>query len=92
MEYEPLAAIWRRAQAARCTIGSEPGVSWPRGEVAHVTAIPLEAAGQPLGVLTVGFRQRETSAAALERLELRAAVAACFAGATPRSHSTRRNS
>jgi PAS domain S-box-containing protein len=76
MEYEPLAAIWRRAQAARCTIGSEPGVSWPRGEVAHVTAIPLEAAGQPLGVLTVGFRQRETSAAALERLELRAAVAA----------------
>ncbi len=75
-ENEPLAAIWRRARKAHCSIGSEPGLSWPRSEVARVVAIPLEAAGETLGVLAMGFRHGATAAATLERLELRAAVAA----------------
>jgi signal transduction histidine kinase/CheY-like chemotaxis protein len=75
VESEPLAGIWRRALAARRTIGSEPGVSWARGEVARVIAIPLEAAGETLGVLVAGLRPGSVSLAALERLELRAALA-----------------
>ncbi len=78
MENEPLAGIWPRAREAHSLIGSEPGLSWPRGEVARVVAIPLEAAGQTLGVLAVGFRHGAGSAATLQRLEVRAAVAAAI--------------
>jgi signal transduction histidine kinase/CheY-like chemotaxis protein len=75
LEREPLAGLLQRAREAHCPIVSEPGVSLPRGDVARVVAIPLEAAGQTLGVLAAGFRQGASSAASLERLELRAAVA-----------------
>jgi signal transduction histidine kinase/ActR/RegA family two-component response regulator len=75
IENAPLADIWQRAWKAHCLIGSEPGVSWPRGDVARVVAIPLEAAGETLGVLAMGFRHGATSASILQRLELRAAVA-----------------
>ena len=76
IEKEPLASIWERAKKAYCSIGNEPGLPWPRGEVARVVAVPLEAAGETLGVLAMGFRHGVVSAATLGRLELRAAVAA----------------
>jgi signal transduction histidine kinase/CheY-like chemotaxis protein len=75
IENAPLADIWQQAWKAHGLIGSEPGVSWPRGDVARVLAIPLEAAGETLGVLAMGFRQGATSASIPQRLELRAAVA-----------------
>ncbi len=76
IENAPLSSIWRRARKARCSIGSEAGLSWPRGEVARMVAIPLEAGGETLGVLAMGFRHGAVSAANLQRLEVRAAVAA----------------
>ena len=76
IEKQPLASIWERARKAYCSIGNEPGLPWPRGEVARVVAVPLEAAGETLGVLAMGFRHGVVSAATLGRLELRAAVAA----------------
>jgi signal transduction histidine kinase/CheY-like chemotaxis protein len=75
VESEPLASIWRRALEAHRAVGSEPGVSWSRHEVARVVAIPLEAAGETLGVLVAGFQPGRASLAGLERLELRAALA-----------------
>jgi signal transduction histidine kinase/CheY-like chemotaxis protein len=75
VESEPLAGIWQRALEAHRVIGSEPGVSWSRGEVARVVAIPLEADGETLGVLVAGLRHGSVSLALLERLELRAALA-----------------
>jgi signal transduction histidine kinase/CheY-like chemotaxis protein len=75
VENEPLAGIWRRALETHRTTRSEAGVSWARGEVARVVAIPLEAAGETLGVLVAGLRPGSVSVAALERLEFRAALA-----------------
>jgi signal transduction histidine kinase/CheY-like chemotaxis protein len=75
LESEPLAGIWRRALEAHRTIGSEPGVSWSRGEVARVVAIPLETVDTTLGVFVAGFRPGGASLAVLERLEARAALA-----------------
>jgi signal transduction histidine kinase/ActR/RegA family two-component response regulator len=77
LESEPLAGIWRRALDARRTIRSEAGVSWAQEqeEVAGVVAIPLQAAGETLGVLVAGLRPGFTSLAAIERLEFRAALA-----------------
>ncbi len=46
------------------------------GEVARIVAIPLEADGELLGVLVAGLRARGACLAIVERLELRAALAA----------------
>jgi signal transduction histidine kinase/CheY-like chemotaxis protein len=75
VESEPLSGIWRRALEAHRTIRSEAGVSWAQGEVARVVAIPLEAAGETVGVLVAGLRPGFASHASLERLEFRAALA-----------------
>jgi signal transduction histidine kinase/CheY-like chemotaxis protein len=75
VESEPLAGIWRRALEAHQVMGSEPGVSWSRGEVARVVAIPLEAGGETLGVLVAGLPPGGASLASVERLQLRAALA-----------------
>jgi signal transduction histidine kinase/FixJ family two-component response regulator len=76
MENEPLSRVWRRALEARQVIGSEPPVTWPQAAVARIAAFPLEAQGQLLGVLVVGLSAGSTSLATLDRLELRARVAA----------------
>jgi signal transduction histidine kinase/CheY-like chemotaxis protein len=76
MENEPLANVWRRALEARRMMGSDPPVTWPQASVARIVAFPLEAQGQLLGVLVAGLPGGATSLATLDRLELRARVAA----------------
>jgi two-component system NtrC family sensor kinase len=76
VEADPLAAIWRRALEAHRVIGSEITSARSHGEVARMVAFPLEAGGETLGVMVVGVRQHNASLTMLERLELRAALAA----------------
>jgi signal transduction histidine kinase/ActR/RegA family two-component response regulator len=71
-----LAKLWRRALEARQVIGSDPPLTWPQASVARILAFPLESEGQVLGVLVAGLPTNATSIAALERLELRARLAA----------------
>jgi signal transduction histidine kinase/FixJ family two-component response regulator len=75
LESEPLASIWRRALEAHRAIAGGPGVSWSRGDVSRVVAIPLEAANATLGILIAGFPPGVARLVSLERLELRAALA-----------------
>ncbi|HXN50394.1 MAG TPA: ATP-binding protein [Candidatus Acidoferrum sp.] len=72
---EPLSAIWRRALESHRVAGSEPGTASSLGEVVRVVALPLEAGGKSLGVLVAGMCRSGASLAAVERLELRAALA-----------------
>ena len=72
---EPLSGVWRRAIETHRTVGSDLGVSWSRGEVARIIAIPLRASGETLGVLVAGLRSGAASLRNLERLEQRAALA-----------------
>ena len=76
VEIDPLAKVWGRALESRRIIGSEPPVTWPQASVARVIALPLEAEGQLLGVLVAGLPCQATSLATLDRLELRAQLAA----------------
>ncbi|HEY6945463.1 MAG TPA: ATP-binding protein, partial [Candidatus Acidoferrum sp.] len=73
---DPLAKLTRRALETRRIIGSEPPVTWPQASVARIVALPLEAGGQLLGVLVAGLPVPAVSIATLERLELRARLAA----------------
>ena len=76
IESEPLANVWRRAMEARQVMGSEPQVGWAQASVARIVAFPLEAEGQLLGILVAGLPSNAASLATLDRLELRAALAA----------------
>lgn len=76
VESEPLSTLWRRALETRQVIGSEPPASWPQASVARIVAFPLETHGQLLGVLVAGLPSSATSLATLDRLELRALLAA----------------
>src|SRR5712691_5136884 len=76
IESEPLASIWRRAMQGRRVIGSEPPIGWTHGSVARILAFPLESEGQLLGALVAGLPGGAASLATLDRLELRAAMAA----------------
>jgi signal transduction histidine kinase/CheY-like chemotaxis protein len=76
LESEPLSGLWRGALETHRVAGSEPRAAWSHGEVARVVAFPLEAAGESLGVLVAGIRRASTLLAAVERLQLRAALAA----------------
>jgi signal transduction histidine kinase/ActR/RegA family two-component response regulator len=82
---EPLADIWRRALEMRQVIGTEPHSAPLRGSVARVLAYPLEEDGQLLGVLVGGLPRNAISLATLERLELRAALAAAELGRRKRN-------
>jgi signal transduction histidine kinase/ActR/RegA family two-component response regulator len=75
LESEELSGVWRRALESHHVAGSEPGIASCHGEVARVVAFPLEAAGETLGALVAGVRRSTASLAALERLELSAALA-----------------
>ena len=76
IEKEPLASIWRKALEERRVIGSAPPAAWTQSTVARILAFPLEYDGAILGALVTGISNRSTSLATLERLELRAALAA----------------
>ena len=80
IEKEPFSNIWRKALAERRVIGSEPPVAWKQNSVARIVAFPLEFEGEILGVLVAGLASQATSLPALERLELRAALAATVQG------------
>ena len=97
IESSPAAGIWRRAVETRRLTGAQPEDhaqrrSAPRHltndmtcEVARVVAIPLEGCGQIIGVLVAGLGAPATSLAIVERLELRAALAATALGAWKRA-------
>jgi len=75
LESEELSGIWRQALESQHFTGGEPGSASPQGQVARVVAWPLQAAGETLGALVAGVRRSTASLAALERLELSAALA-----------------
>jgi signal transduction histidine kinase/ActR/RegA family two-component response regulator len=75
LESEELSGIWRSALESHRVVGGEPGNASRHGEVARVVAWPLEAGGETVGVLIAGIRRSTASLAALERLELSAALA-----------------
>ena len=76
MDSEPLANVWQRALEARRVIGSRSDVVRIQGSVARIIAFPLESDGQLLGTLVAGMPEGAASLATLERLELRAVLAA----------------
>ncbi len=75
LESEELSSLWRRALESHQVVGSEYGSGSFQGEVARVVAFPLEAADESLGALVAGVSRSAASLAALERLELNAALA-----------------
>ena len=88
-----LTKLWRRALEARQVIGSDPPLTWPQASVARILAFPLESEGQVLGVLVAGLPTNATSIAALDRLELRARLAAfALLGGRRREEESRRTS
>jgi signal transduction histidine kinase/CheY-like chemotaxis protein len=76
VERDPLATVWRQALAAGHVVGVEPPASAHVSGLARLVAIPLSVAGNPLGVFVAGIPPRASSLQNLERLELRAALAA----------------
>jgi signal transduction histidine kinase/CheY-like chemotaxis protein len=76
IESKPLASVWRRALEARQAIGSESHMRGTQGSVTRIVAFPLESEGQLLGTLVAGLPGSAISLATLDRLELRAVLAA----------------
>jgi signal transduction histidine kinase/CheY-like chemotaxis protein len=76
IESEPLANVWRRSLQARQLMESEPQAGWAQTEVARIVAFPLEAEGQLLCTLVAGLPRGAASLGTVDRLELRAALAA----------------
>jgi signal transduction histidine kinase/FixJ family two-component response regulator len=76
VESEPLAKLWRRALEVRQMIGSEPPSACLPASLSRIVAYPLEARGQLLGVLVAGLPDQAASLDTLDRLELRALLAA----------------
>lgn len=76
VERDPLASVWRQALAAGHVIGVEPPASSCVSGLARLLAIPLAIGGQPLGLFVAGIPLQASSLRNLERLELRAALAA----------------
>jgi PAS domain S-box-containing protein len=90
VESEPLAAVWRKALEGRRVVGSDAQVSWAKGELGRIVAIPLEIPGEVAGVLVVGLRPGAASLALLERFELRAVLAAMALAKRKRHADTER--
>src|SRR5712692_7713306 len=76
IEGEPLASVWRRALEARQVIGSESQMGGRQGSMTRIVAFPLESEGQLLGTLVAGLPGSAVSLVTLDRLELRAVLAA----------------
>jgi signal transduction histidine kinase/ActR/RegA family two-component response regulator len=75
-ESEPVGRIWHQALATRRTLAGDLGGGWPRGNLAQVVAVPLEVHGEIVGVLVAGWATKKLGLQSVERLELRAAIAA----------------
>jgi signal transduction histidine kinase/CheY-like chemotaxis protein len=76
IDSEPLARVWRRALETRQVVGNQPEMGWMPGSVVRIVAFPLESERQLLGILVAGLPGSATSLATLDRLELRAGLAA----------------
>ncbi len=92
IETRPTAGVWHMAMETRRMTGAEPEAHSLRGsathhlthdmtrgmacEVTRIVAIPLEGDQKLIGVLVAGLSARAASLAIVERLELRAALAA----------------
>lgn len=88
---DPVARLWRQALETHQIVGSEPPESWPEATVARIVALPLEAEGHLYGVLVAGLSAGTTSISTLERLKLRARLAAfVLHGKTHREQESRR--
>jgi len=79
------AAIWRRAMETRRLTSEDLPATSRHDEVVRIVAIPLEAAKKLLGVFVIRLAADATSPANLERLELRACLAAAALEARNRS-------
>jgi signal transduction histidine kinase/ActR/RegA family two-component response regulator len=73
---EPIARIWRQALETRQVTGGESAMDWITGQGIRVVACPLEGEGELLGVLVAGLPAGAASLAVLDRLGLRASLAA----------------
>jgi signal transduction histidine kinase/FixJ family two-component response regulator len=76
IESDPVATVWRRAMQARQVIGSSSQMGGTQGSVARIVAFPLESEGRLLGTLVAGIPGDAVSLATLDRLALRASLAA----------------
>ncbi len=76
IESDPVANVWRRAMESRQVIGSDSKAGRTLGSVARIVAFPLESEGQLLGTLVAGIPGDAVSLATLDRLALRASLAA----------------
>lgn len=83
LEHPAAAGIWRKAMQARRVIVDPLAVSPGWESATHMAAAPLEASDGVIGVLVASF-SGEVRAAAIERLELRARLAATALGAWQR--------
>jgi signal transduction histidine kinase/ActR/RegA family two-component response regulator len=75
LESEELSQVWRRALSSHRVAGREAYAGPLQGQIARIVAWPLEADGEMLGALVVGIPRNAASLAALQRLELSAAIA-----------------
>ena len=76
LESEPLSSVWRQALESERVIESEPSGAWSRREVSRLMAFPLRSGPENLGVLVAGMRRGSSALCTLDRLELRATLAA----------------
>ncbi|MDP9340223.1 MAG: hypothetical protein M3P45_15285 [Acidobacteriota bacterium] len=102
LESPTSAVIWRRALAERRLTTGNSGTPLPRSRTPrhspraparaflHIVAIPLEYDGRPGGVLVAGLAPETASPAMVERLELRAALAATALGSWKRHNEEMR--
>jgi signal transduction histidine kinase/ActR/RegA family two-component response regulator len=77
LESEPVAGKWERAREGPGTVAvrAGAGATWRRGDASRLVRIDLEAGGEVVGVLAVGFREESTSRLAAECLQSRAQLA-----------------
>jgi signal transduction histidine kinase/ActR/RegA family two-component response regulator len=73
---EPIASIWREAVATGKITGHEIRAPWTYQDLARVIAIPLVSPNATAGALVAGLQNSAATLATLERLELRAKLAA----------------
>jgi signal transduction histidine kinase/CheY-like chemotaxis protein len=76
IQREPIRALWQRAIESHRIMGAEPGSSLADSKLERVIAIPLEMGGETLGVLVAGVPRRAEALTSVDRLELKAAIAA----------------
>lgn len=90
LDSAPLSGVWRQALESQRAVGNEPSGAWSQREVARVVALPLRSGAENLGVLVAGIRRGNASLGTLERLELRAALAASALKQQKRSEPARK--